>query len=131
MLSETYRRYDHLQDGKRYNRGVGVSVQKRSGKVAGWVVCSWGMARRIFPGTVYLRWFFANHDCGINQVEDRRVARRFTVTQTLIFLISLFLLPSVIVFALFLLSLNRIGEKYVFSAKRYYIIRCTPIFSTS
>lgn len=62
VLYSSYDLQSMLLHGQGYNYGVNVLIEKRKGKLTGWLSYTWGRAMRRFSDSSYQGWYPANHE---------------------------------------------------------------------
>ena len=62
VLYSSYDLQSMLLHGQGYNYGINVLMEKRKGKLTGWLSYSWGRAMRSFSDRGYQGWYPANHE---------------------------------------------------------------------
>lgn len=84
ILYSAYSFDGSLMHGKGINYGVNVLLEKRRGKVTGWLSYSWGRAQRQFDGEEYQGWYPANHERihELNVVATYRLGRKTSLGAT-------------------------------------------------
>ena len=84
ILYSSYSLEDSLLHGKGYNYGLNVLVEKRRGKLTGWLSYSLGRAWRKFDGEQYEGWYPANHERihELNMVATYKVGKRINLGAT-------------------------------------------------
>lgn len=82
-----YRLDNVLLRGNGTNYGLNVMLEKRKGRITGWLSYSLGRAMRQFPGTKLEGWFPANHERihELNAVASCRLSPRWSVGATYVF----------------------------------------------
>lgn len=87
VLYSTYDLHSMLLQGHGYNYGINVQVEKRKGKLTGWVSYSLGRAMRQFDDPRYNGWYPANHERihELNAVATYRLGKRWSLGGTFVF----------------------------------------------
>ena len=62
VLYSSYDLQSMLLHGQGYNYGINLLVEKRKGKLTGWLSYAWGRAMRRFSDRGYQGWYPANHE---------------------------------------------------------------------
>lgn len=76
-----------LLHGQGYNYGINVLLEKRKGKLTGWLSYSWGRAMRRFNDVHYQGWYPASHERPheLNAVTTYRLNRHWSFGGTYVF----------------------------------------------
>lgn len=84
ILFSSYSFDGSLLHGKGYNYGLNLLLEKRRGKLTGWLSGSWGRAMRKFDGAQYQGWYPAGHEriYELNAVATYRINRRVSLGST-------------------------------------------------
>lgn len=84
VLYSAYSFESSLLHGKGYNYGLNVLLEKRRGKLTGWLSYSLGRAWRKFQGEQYPGWYPASHERihELNAVATYRLGRRLSLGGT-------------------------------------------------
>lgn len=84
ILFSSYSFDGSLLHGKGYNYGLNLLLEKRRGKLTGWLSGSWGRAMRKFDGEQYQGWYPAGHEriYELNAVATYRINRRVSLGAT-------------------------------------------------
>lgn len=84
ILFSSYSFDGSLLHGKGYNYGLNLLLEKRRGKLTGWLSGSWGRAMRKFDGAQYQGWYPAGHEriYELNAVATYRINRRISFGAT-------------------------------------------------
>lgn len=84
ILFSSYSFDGSLLHGKGYNYGLNLLLEKRRGKLTGWLSGSWGRAMRKFDGAQYQGWYPAEHEriYELNAVATYRINRRVSLGAT-------------------------------------------------
>ena len=84
ILFSSYSFDGSLLHGKGYNYGLNLLLEKRRGKLTGWLSGSLGRAMRKFDGEQYQGWFPAGHEriYELNAVATYRINRRVSLGST-------------------------------------------------
>ena len=84
ILFSSYSFDGSLLHGKGYNYGLNLLLEKRRGKLTGWLSGSLGRAMRKFDGEQYQRWYPAGHEriYELNAVATYRINRRVSLGST-------------------------------------------------
>ena len=84
ILFSSYSFDGSLLHGKGYNYGLNLLLEKRRGKLTGWLSGSWGRAMRKFDGEQYQGWYPAGHEriYELNAVATYRINRRVSLGST-------------------------------------------------
>ena len=84
ILFSSYSFDGSLLHGKGYNYGLNLLLEKRRGKLTGWLSGSWGRAMRKFDGAQYQGWYPAGHEriYELNAVATYRINRRVSLGTT-------------------------------------------------
>lgn len=84
ILFSSYSFDGSLLHGKGYNYGLNLLLEKRRGKLTGWLSGSWGRAMRKFDGAQYQGWYPAGHEriYELNAVATYRINRRVSLGAT-------------------------------------------------
>ena len=84
ILFSSYSFDGSLLHGKGYNYGLNLLLEKRRGKLTGWLSGSLGRAMRKFDGEQYLEWYPAGHEriYELNAVATYRINRRVSLGST-------------------------------------------------
>lgn len=84
ILFSSYSFDGSLLHGKGYNYGLNLLLEKRRGKLTGWLSGSLGRAMRKFDGEQYQGWFPAGHEriYELNTVATYRINRRVSLGAT-------------------------------------------------
>ena len=84
ILFSSYSFDGSLLHGKGYNYGLNLLLEKRRGKLTGWLSGSLGRAMRKFDGEQYQGWFPAGHEriYELNAVATYRINRRVSLGTT-------------------------------------------------
>lgn len=87
VLTGHYNIEQNLLQGHGKNFGASLMIEKRTGKINGWITYSWGKALRRYPNSVYDGVYPANHEREheLNQVAVWHINSRLKVGQTLVF----------------------------------------------
>lgn len=87
VLYSAYSYDTSLLHGKGINMGVNFLLEKRRGKLTGWLSYSLGRARRKFDGEDYQGWYPANHERihELNVVATYRLGKKCSVGATYVF----------------------------------------------
>ena len=87
VLYSTYDLHAMLLQGHGYNYGINVQVEKRKGKLTGWVSYSLGRAMRQFDDAHYSGWYPANHERihELNAVATYQLGKRWSLGATFVF----------------------------------------------
>ena len=84
ILFSSYSFDGSLLHGKGYNYGLNLLLEKRRGKLTGWLSGSLGRAMRKFDGEQYQGWYPAGHEriYELNAVATYRINRRVSLGST-------------------------------------------------
>lgn len=84
ILFSSYSFDGSLLHGKGYNYGLNLLLEKRRGKLTGWLSGSFGRAMRKFDGEQYQGWYPAGHEriYELNAVATYRINRRLNLGAT-------------------------------------------------
>lgn len=84
ILFSSYSFDGSLLHGKGYNYGLNLLLEKRRGKLTGWLSGSFGRAMRKFDGEQYQGWYPAGHEriYELNAVATYRINRRVSLGTT-------------------------------------------------
>lgn len=84
ILFSSYSFDGSLLHGKGYNYGLNLLLEKRRGKLTGWLSGSLGRAMRKFDGAQYQGWYPAGHEriYELNAVATYRINRRISLGTT-------------------------------------------------
>ena len=84
ILFSSYSFDGSLLHGKGYNYGLNLLLEKRRGKLTGWLSGSLGRAMRKFDGAQYQGWYPASHEriYELNAVATYRINRRLNLGAT-------------------------------------------------
>lgn len=84
ILFSSYSFDGSLLNGKGYNYGLNLLLEKRRGKLTGWLSGSLGRAMRKFDGEQYQGWYPAGHEriYELNAVATYRINRRVSLGST-------------------------------------------------
>ena len=84
ILFSSYSFDGSLLHGKGYNYGLNLLLEKRRGKLTGWLSASLGRAMRKFDGAQYQGWYPAGHEriYELNAVATYRINRRVSLGTT-------------------------------------------------
>lgn len=84
ILFSSYSFDGSLLHGKGYNYGLNLLLEKRRGKLTGWLSGSLGRAMRKFDGAQYQGWYSAGHEriYELNAVATYRINRRVSLGST-------------------------------------------------
>lgn len=84
ILFSSYSFDGSLLHGKGYNYGLNLLLEKRRGKLTGWLSGSFGRAMRKFDGEQYQGWYPAGHEriYELNAVATYRINRRVSLGST-------------------------------------------------
>lgn len=86
ILYSSYSLEGALMKGKGYNYGANIMLEKRRGKLTGWVSYSFGRAKRRFDGDRYryAGWYFASHERihELNAVATYKIGKRMELGAT-------------------------------------------------
>lgn len=84
ILFSSYSFDGSLLHGKGYNYGLNLLLEKRRGKLTGWLSGSFGRAMRKFDGEQYQGWYPAGHEriYELNAVATYRINRRLSLGTT-------------------------------------------------
>lgn len=84
VLYSAYSFDSALMHGKGINYGANVLLEKRRGKLTGWLSYSVGRAKRKFDGEQYQGWYPANHERihELNAVATYKIGRRISLGAT-------------------------------------------------
>ena len=84
ILFSSYSFDGSLLHGKGYNYGLNLLLEKRRGKLTGWLSGSLGRAMRKFDGEQYQEWYPAGHEriYELNAVATYRINRRVSLGST-------------------------------------------------
>lgn len=84
ILFSSYSFDGSLLHGKGYNYGLNLLLEKRRGKLTGWLSGSLGRAMRKFDGEQYQKWYPAGHEriYELNAVATYRINRRVSLGST-------------------------------------------------
>lgn len=87
MISGNYHLENHLLQGRGHNFGTSLMIEKRRGKITGWLAYSWGRALRSFLGMDVQDMYPAAHERQheVNQVIVWHVTPRLQLGETLVF----------------------------------------------
>ena len=86
MLYEGYDLDNELTVGNGRNFGINLQIEKRRGKLTGWLSYSWGRALRRFPDSQYQGEYPANHERihEFNEFATWRLGRRWEFGETFV-----------------------------------------------
>ena len=86
LLYSSYSFDGTLLYGKGCNYGINLLVEKRRGRLTGWLSYSYGRARRRYADGQYVGWFPANHERlhELNAVATCRLGKRWSVGATFV-----------------------------------------------
>lgn len=86
LLYSSYSFDGALLYGKGCNYGFNLLVEKRRGRLTGWLSYSYGRARRRYAGSQYAGWFPANHERlhELNAVGTCRLGKRWSIGATFV-----------------------------------------------
>lgn len=86
FIFSEYNLADALLHGRGTNYGVNIMLEKRKGRLTGWLSYSVGRAWRRFPGTKYTGKYPASHERihELNAVATFRLARRWSIGATMV-----------------------------------------------
>lgn len=86
LLYSSYSLDGALLYGKGCNYGFNLLVEKRRGRLTGWLSYSYGRARRRYAGSQYAGWFPANHERlhELNAVGTCRLGKRWSIGATFV-----------------------------------------------
>lgn len=84
ILYSSYSLEGALMKGKGYNYGANIMLEKRRGKLTGWVSYSFGRAKRRFDGDRYTGWYSASHERihELNAVATYKIGKRMELGAT-------------------------------------------------
>lgn len=84
ILYSSYSLEGALMKGKGYNYGANIMLEKRRGKLTGWVSYSFGRAKRRFDGDRYSGWYSASHERihELNAVATYKIGKRIELGAT-------------------------------------------------
>lgn len=84
ILYSSYSLEGALMKGKGYNYGANIMIEKRRGKLTGWVSYSFGRAKRRFDGDRYSGWYSAGHERihELNAVATYKIGKRMELGAT-------------------------------------------------
>lgn len=84
ILYSSYSLEGVLMKGKGYNYGANIMLEKRRGKLTGWVSYSFGRAKRRFDGDRYSGWYSASHERihELNAVATYKIGKRMELGAT-------------------------------------------------
>lgn len=84
ILYSSYSLEGALMKGKGYNYGANIMLEKRRGKLTGWVSYSFGRAKRRFNGDRYTGWYSASHERihELNAVATYKIGKRMELGAT-------------------------------------------------
>lgn len=84
ILYSSYSLEGALMKGKGYNYGANIMLEKRRGKLTGWVSYSFGRAKRRFDGDRYAGWYPASHERihELNAVATYKIGKRMELGAT-------------------------------------------------
>ena len=84
ILYSSYSLEGALMKGKGYNYGANIMLEKRRGKLTGWVSYSFGRAKRRFDGDRYAGWYSASHERihELNAVATYKIGKRMELGAT-------------------------------------------------
>lgn len=84
ILYSSYSLEGALMKGKGYNYGANIMLEKRRGKLTGWVSYSFGRAKRRFDGDRYAGWYLASHERihELNAVATYKIGKRMELGAT-------------------------------------------------
>lgn len=84
ILYSSYSLEGALMKGKGYNYGANIMLEKRRGKLTGWVSYSFGRAKRRFDGDRYVGWYSASHERihELNAVATYKIGKRMELGAT-------------------------------------------------
>lgn len=84
ILYSSYSLEGALMKGKGYNYGANIMLEKRRGKLTGWVSYSFGRAKRRFDGDRYSGWYSASHERihELNAVATYKIGKRMELGAT-------------------------------------------------
>lgn len=87
VLYSSYDLQSMLLHGQGYNYGVNLLIEKRKGKLTGWLSYSWGRAMRRFSDSGYQGWYPANHERPheLNAVATYRLNNHWSFGGTYVF----------------------------------------------
>ncbi|MDO4161092.1 MAG: TonB-dependent receptor [Prevotellaceae bacterium] len=77
---------DILLRGNGYNYGASIMIEKRKGKLTGWLSYSYGRAKRRYPDTKYSGTYPANHERihELNVVATMKAGKRWSIGATFV-----------------------------------------------
>ena len=86
ILYSSYSLEGALMKGKGYNYGANIMLEKRRGKLTGWVSYSFGRAKRRFDGDRYSGWYSASHERihELNAVATYKIGKRMELGATFV-----------------------------------------------
>lgn len=75
-----------VMSGEGYNCGATLMLERRKGRLTGWVAYAFGLARRRFPGAGLSGWYSASHERPheLNAVATFRLSARWSFGATLV-----------------------------------------------
>lgn len=84
ILYSSYSLEGALMKGKGYNYGANIMLEKRRGKLTGWVSYSFGRAKRRFDGDRCAGWYSASHERihELNAVATYKIGKRIELGAT-------------------------------------------------
>lgn len=84
ILYSSYSLEGALMKGKGYNYGANIMLEKRRGKLTGWVSYSFGRAKRRFDGDRYSGWYSVSHERihELNAVATYKIGKRMELGAT-------------------------------------------------
>lgn len=84
ILYSSYSLEGALMKGKGYNYGANIMLEKRRGKLTGWVSFSFGRAKRRFDGDRNAGWYSASHERihELNAVATYKIGKRIELGAT-------------------------------------------------
>lgn len=84
ILYSSYSLEGALMKGKGYNYGANIMLEKRRGKLTGWVSYSFGREKRRFDGDRYSGWYSASHERihELNAVATYKIGKRIELGAT-------------------------------------------------
>lgn len=84
ILYSSYSLEGAMMKGKGYNYGANIMLEKRRGKLTGWVSYSFGRAKRRFDGDRYTGWYSASHERihELNAVATYKIGKRMELGAT-------------------------------------------------
>lgn len=77
VVYSSYSLENALMKGMGYNYGANILLEKRRGRLTGWISYSYGRAKRKFDGDEFNRWYSANHE----RIHEMNIVATFRINK--------------------------------------------------